>query len=107
MSKLKSPCRLEEVNGVSLVTLKGELKIPQAEALKTVLIDAAGSGKPIRIDLSAIENLDVAIIQLLWAVKNKAAQKNLDFDISPISKKGREALKRSGALSEFLPTNGE
>lgn len=102
MSQVNSPVQLLKSASTSLIKLTGEINILQAAALKDVLIEVASGTKPIRIDMSMLDELDVTTIQLLCSAKNKAIVNGLDFDISPISENGREFIKCSGALYEFI-----
>ncbi|NQZ21868.1 MAG: STAS domain-containing protein [Colwellia sp.] len=106
MSQLDNACKLVDSNGVSILTLKGKVKITEATCLKELLIEAVNEGNPIRVDMSELEDIDITMIQLLFSARNKAATFDLEFNIFPISVQTKELLRTSGVLYElFNPNN--
>ena len=107
MSQIDDPCQVVKSETASVVTLKNKISIVQATTLKELLIDAITEGKPVRVDMSAVSDVDVTTIQLLYAAKNKAIASNVDFNIFPISEPAKEILRLSGALYEVLGLTAE
>jgi anti-anti-sigma regulatory factor len=60
-----------------LVRLEGEIGTMSAAELKTALIDGLASGKEIRLDLEHAEEIDVTVIQLLWAAGREAERRGI------------------------------
>ena len=102
MSTKNDPCHLVKSNDVSILTLQNSVKIQQARVLKMLLLDAIEVGKPIRLDMHGLTNLDVTTIQLIYAAKTKAQNSDLEFNIFPISEPAKEILRTSGALYEIF-----
>jgi anti-anti-sigma regulatory factor len=75
----------------NVVVLEGTIDISSAAELKTILLNALGSGKELCISLDAATYLDVTAVQLLWAAGKQA-------QISGI------ALRFSGQLSDLIST---
>ena len=106
MSQLDTPCKLVNSKGVSILTLKGKVKIAEATYLKKLLIEAVNESNPIRVDMSDLEDIDITTIQLLFSARNKAATLDVEFNLFPISSKVKELLRSSGVLYElFNPTS--
>ena len=108
MSKSDGPCQLIKSKNLSLIELKNSVKITQAADFKILLIEAIKENKSIRIDMSALNDLDVTTIQLLFAAKNKALANQIDFNMFPISESVKETFRFSGVLHEiFSSTNAQ
>ncbi|WP_019026928.1 STAS domain-containing protein [Colwellia piezophila] len=102
MSKSDSPCHLKKCKDLSLITLTNSVIIQHATEFKTILIEAINEKKNIRIDMSALNKLDVTTIQLLFAAKNEALANNVGIDIFPISESVKEILRSSGVFHEMF-----
>ena len=73
------PIDLEQREGASAIHLEGVIDIALASELKTTLVEALKSSKPLRLALNADTDLDVTAIQLLWAAEREAKASNVDF----------------------------
>jgi anti-anti-sigma regulatory factor len=58
-----------------LIRLDGQINLTSATELKTLLLDWLASGKDLELDLERVEEIDIAILQLLWAAGREAAGK--------------------------------
>ena len=67
------PVTLDQGEAFCLVHLDGPVNITSAADLKKLLLQALESGKDLRVDLELATELDVTILQLLWAAERKAA----------------------------------
>jgi anti-anti-sigma regulatory factor len=70
---------LEQCEGANAIHLEGVIDIALASELKTTLVEALKSSKPLRLALNADTDLDVTAIQLLWAAEREAKASNVDF----------------------------
>ena len=102
MSEEKKSCQITTSESSSVITLATKVKVAQAAEFKSILIAALQEKKPIRVDMSDLNELDVSIIQLLYAAKNKAKDNDIDFDIFPLSESVKDTLRSSGTLHEFI-----
>ncbi len=73
------PIALEQCEESSLVRLVGVIDISCAAELKTLLLQALGSGNEVRVSLDQTSYLDVTAIQLLWAATREANRAGARF----------------------------
>ena len=50
-----------------LIRAEGEVAVNCAADLKRLLLEGLTSGKPMQVDLTSAEEIDVTLLQLLWA----------------------------------------
>lgn len=72
---------VEYQEAMCVVHLDGEIAIPSAVELKSVLLQALDSGKEIRLDLEKATGLDVTALQLFWAAKCGALESGSRFAV--------------------------
>jgi ABC-type transporter Mla MlaB component len=63
---------MERQQSQSLIRLDGELTVTSAAELKNLLIEGLSSGQALRLDLENVADVDITILQLLWAVGREA-----------------------------------
>jgi anti-anti-sigma regulatory factor len=73
------PIILEHCERSNAIHLEGVIDISLASELKTTLLEALKSSKPLRVALNSDADLDVTAIQLLSAAAREAKASNLDF----------------------------
>ena len=56
-----------------LIRAEGEVTVNCASDLKRLLLEGLSSGKPMHVDLTNVEEIDITLLQLLWAVGHDAA----------------------------------
>jgi len=56
-----------------LIGLEGQITLTSAAELKEMLLDWLATGKDVELDLERAEEIDVAIMQLLWSTARQAA----------------------------------
>lgn len=64
---------------LSVVRLDGDADIAAAAELKASLLAALEAGKGIRVSMTSATAFDVTVFQLLWAAKQEAARRGLEF----------------------------
>ena len=57
--------------------LEGEFTLASAPELKTVLLEWFASGKDLCLDLESADQIDVSVLQLLWAAGRDATHSNV------------------------------
>jgi len=57
-----------------LIRLEGSVTVTSAEELKKLLIEGLASGKDLQLNLERAEEIDVTVMQLLWAAEREAAR---------------------------------
>ena len=62
-----------------IIKWQGSLTIEKADALKQEFLQAFDSAKEILLDISAIEDIDTAIIQLIFSAE--AAKRGVKFQV--------------------------
>lgn len=83
------------------VFLPGELTIYTAEECKKVLDASFAHAGDVDLDLSAIESIDSAGLQLLVLAKKEALARGKKFQLSVSSPAVRDALQLSGLCRYF------
>jgi len=69
------PLTLQQLESHWLIRLEGAVNIQCAPELKKVLIEWQGARVPLELDLERAEELDITILQLLWAARHEAADR--------------------------------
>ena len=64
-----------------IIKWQGSLTIEKADALKQEFLQAFDSAKEILLDISAIEDIDTAIIQLIFSAGKEAAKRGVKFQV--------------------------
>jgi len=66
------PVIVEQLEGYSLIRLEGACTLANAAELKTLLLEGLASGRDLHLDLACVEEIDIAVMQLLWAAGREA-----------------------------------
>lgn len=81
-------------------TLPPDAGIRSIGALADDLLDALASGHPVRVDLSAVEYPDLAVVQLIAAARRDAARAGTAFTLAAAPAPALAALlDRAGFLT--------
>jgi anti-anti-sigma regulatory factor len=72
---------MEMLEDHSIVRVERECTVTSATELKELLLQALASGTRIDVDLSAVEEIDVTALQLLWAARNQARSSARGFTL--------------------------
>ena len=65
------------------IRLEGWITIECSGELKSLLVDWAATGKNLEVDLEGAEQIDLSILQLLWAAEREAAERGLGIISRP------------------------
>lgn len=103
---------LEQVEGKTILRLKGSLDIAAAESLKNILLDAVASSSTIQVDLAATTYLDVTALQLFWAARQEAVARGGILTFDPVPPDAVRLLVKDAGFPELLsasadPASGE
>jgi len=90
----------EPYEGRSLIRVEGECNVTSAAGLKTLLLGASAQGVDLCLDLERAEDIDIAILQLLWAAVGGAESKGARISIRLSEKAGKDA--RDAGFKCFL-----
>lgn len=85
----------------TVISLKEIANIRHSEELKKMLLQALSFNKEIRLDLSSLNELDLSTLQLLFAAKKSADNRDILFTISPVSESAKNIIKASHVLDEL------
>ena len=55
-----------------LIRLEDVVNVTSAEELKNLLLEGLVSGRDVHLDLERVEEIDVAVMQLIWAARREA-----------------------------------
>ena len=83
------PVTKERLDHQSIIRLEGELTVTSAAELKQVLLEAFSEGD-LQLDLERAEEIDITVMQLLWAAGREAERKGVN-----ISLRASEAVTRA------------
>jgi anti-anti-sigma regulatory factor len=75
----------------SILRLEGECTVTLATEMKNLLLEGLASGTELRVDLERAEEIDISILQLLYAAGRAGAK----FSGQP-SEAGRMAAREAG-----------
>jgi anti-anti-sigma regulatory factor len=68
------PVALQRHESRWVISLEGEISVTSAAELKTLLLEWLAAGKDLELDLERAEELDITILQLLWAAAREATR---------------------------------
>ena len=75
------PLILERHESHSLIRLEGEFTATSAAELKTILIEGLAAGKDLRLNFERQREVDITVMQLLWAAGSEAARSGVSIQI--------------------------
>ncbi len=81
---------------LATVRMVGEIRVHTAVALKELLLEQLNSVPSVQIDMSSVELIDTAVIQILVAARNYADITQKKLSIEPISASVSEVLQMVG-----------
>ena len=67
------PVELVQQEPAWLICLDGQISLTSAAELKALLLEWLATGKSLELDLRRVEEIDITIMQLLWAAARQAA----------------------------------
>lgn len=62
---------------------KGTVGIENADSLKKELLDAFEKNQPVSLDISAVEDIDTSVLQIILAAKKEAEARKIPFSLDP------------------------
>ena len=65
---------MEPIENDVFIRLEGTVNVTSAAELKGLLIEGLASGSNLRLDLQQAEEIDITIMQLLWATGREAGR---------------------------------
>jgi len=68
------PVTLERNESRYLIRLEGQITVNSAAELKGLLLEWLAAGKDLELDLERAEEIDITILQLIWAAAREAAR---------------------------------
>ncbi len=86
----------------SVIILKGVINIYHGKSFKDLLLTAIAHGQNITINMAEVDELDLAIMQLLMSTKITAATHGLSLTLSPVSDQAKHFLNSSALSFELL-----
>jgi anti-anti-sigma regulatory factor len=93
----------EDKPGLLCVNIEGDLTVQHAAEFKTCLLDALGRAQSVRIDLQAIDDIDLTCLQLLCSAHKTALLVGKDLSLD---RERPEPLERSLDLAGFSRSRG-
>ena len=85
------PVTMERQEDHALIRLEGECNVTSVAELKTILLEGLASGKDLRLDLERVEEIDITVMQLLWAAGRAAERMGAGVEIRVSEAAGRAA----------------
>ena len=73
-----------------------------AEDLRLSFLDCLSHGKTIKIMAGDVDRITTPCLQVLFAMKAKTIEQNIDFIIPTISEAFQKALKEVGLTDQFI-----
>jgi len=75
--------------------LEGECTVTSVAEIKELLVAGLATGSGLQVDLERAEEIDITILQLLWAAEREAAQTQVRFAVQA-SEQARAAARAAG-----------
>ena len=70
------PLTVEQNETGWLIRVDGEFTVTSASELKNMLVEGLASAKHLQVDLTHAEEIDVSLLELLWAAARAAARQS-------------------------------
>lgn len=87
------PLTVEQNESGWLIRVEGEFTVTSAVEMKSLLVE--GLGKPLQVDLTRAEEIDVSLLQLLWAAAREPAHQAGGI-VSRVSEAAASAARDAG-----------
>ena len=78
-----------------LIRLEGAVNVAFAEELRRLLLEWLATGKDLQLDLEGTEEIDITVMQLLWAAGREAARAGVGTT-GRVSEVARTAAREAG-----------
>jgi anti-anti-sigma factor len=85
----------EQNEGHSIVRLEGELNVTSAADLRNLLLEGLGAGKELHLDLERVTEIDITVLQLLWAAGCEAQRTGATI-VGRVSEAAAAAAREAG-----------
>jgi anti-anti-sigma regulatory factor len=72
---------MERQESQSVIRLEGEFTLASAAELKNLLLQGLAAGNDLRLDLEQAVEIDIPVMQLLWAAGREADRKGASLAI--------------------------
>ena len=95
------PTLLREEEKTLVLEMSGELSVADASEMKRQLIEGMSSPKPFEIDASKVCELDIPVLQLLWAVMAEARKRSKKVEWRGAIAQSLENTIREAGLPDF------
>ena len=76
------PVIREQIDDNVVLRLQGASNMTNVAEIKTLALEALATGKTLSVDLEQAEEIDISILQLLWAIGREAARTNATVVVS-------------------------
>lgn len=78
-----------------LIRLEGEINLTSAAELKFLMLDWLASGQNLKLDLGGVEEMDISILQVLFAAGREAAARGAGI-VTRLSDQAAMAARDAG-----------
>ena len=95
-------------NSIAKLDLEGNLGIEKAASLRLRILEELRGGRTVEIDLSAVDDIDLSCLQVLYAARREAARLGGSFALRGVlSRRIVKRLKSSGFVLALPGTGGD
>jgi hypothetical protein len=78
-----------------VIRLEGDCALASVTELRSLLVEAFSSGKHFELDLLGVEQIDVAVMQLLWTAGREAGLRKVSM-VCQVNQAAAEAAREAG-----------
>jgi anti-anti-sigma regulatory factor len=78
-----------------LIRLEGAVNVTSAGELKRLILEGFASGRDLQLDLEHVEEIDITVMQLLWAAKREADRSGASM-VSRVSEAAAATAREAG-----------
>jgi anti-anti-sigma regulatory factor len=89
------PVSLAQHEPRRMIRLEGRVTVASSAELKTLLLDWITAGTDLEVDLEHAEDIDLTVLQLLWAAGREASEKGVAM-VSRPSEAATMAARNAG-----------
>ena len=89
------PVTLEQTEDCCLIRLEGECTVTSAAELNRLLLEGLATGRDLRLDLQTADEIDITVLQLLWAAGREAERTGASIALR-MSEPAAMAMREAG-----------
>ncbi len=99
------PVIKEQIDDNTVLRLQGACNVTCVAEMKTLVLEGLATGNPLTVDLVAAEEIDITVLQLLWAVEREAGRTGAEVVVR--APEAAQSVAREAGFDGFPGTKAE